>query len=112
MLPIVYAPFPYLDLQRNKNRPLLVLGKSRYESNQLYIVAYITSKPSKLITDSDYVFSVTDPDFEKTGLTTDSIFRLGRIGCVEASSIVKEIGTIEGIVVNEVKAKLKTLFNL
>ena len=43
MLPIIYAPFPYLDEDRSKNRPLLVLAESKNENRNYYIVAYIAN---------------------------------------------------------------------
>jgi mRNA-degrading endonuclease toxin of MazEF toxin-antitoxin module len=112
MLPIIFAPFPYLDLQRTKNRPLLVLGQSKYENSWLLIVAYITSKATKKLSDSDIFLPANNSIFKNTGLTHDSIFRLGRIGTIEISTVDKEIGFIDGEFETQIKEKLRTLFRL
>ncbi len=111
MTKIVYAPFPYLDEQNSRNRPLLVLAENQDEYETI-IVAYITSKMGKKILESDFVLSSNDEFFEKTGLNKDFIIRLHKLGCIQKSTIQFEVGNLPKNATLEIRKKLKNLLNL
>jgi mRNA-degrading endonuclease toxin of MazEF toxin-antitoxin module len=111
MAKIVYAPFPYLEENRSKNRPLLVLAENKDQYDTV-IVAYITSQIDKNILPSDILLLQKDDFFEQTGLSLDCAIKLNKLGCIPKSIIKYEIGTLPEKQIALVKTKLRQIFNL
>jgi len=112
MTKIVYAPFPYLDKDNSKNRPLLVLAENENLKYPTVIVAYITTQKNEQPLETDFILDQTNKFFKETGLQKDSVIRLHKLGCIQKSSIKWEIGTLPSSATLEIKSKLKKLFNL
>ena len=108
ILPIVFAPFPFLDKVGTKNRPLLVLSESVLGNTKVYITAYITTKKSNGLDEFDILLQPSATN----GLECESVIKLNKLGSVDISTITNEIGHIPEELTLFIKSKLKTLFNL
>jgi mRNA interferase MazF len=51
---IVLTPFPFTDLSTSKRRPALVISKNNQQKTDI-VVAYISSKITDQISETDYV---------------------------------------------------------
>jgi mRNA interferase MazF len=89
---IILAPFPFLEIDRSKIRPLVVLSESA--ENNTCIVAFVTSKSIVEIVDCDILVKHSDEQEKISGLVVDSVIRLHKIGVVDKSTITSEIGTL------------------
>ena len=84
---VVVVPFPFSDLSDSKRRPALVLADL---SGDDIILCQITSQFSR---DSSAVF-LTDNDFNKGTLKTDSYIRPNRLFTADKNIIAYKTGTI------------------
>jgi mRNA interferase MazF len=107
---IILAPFPFLEIDRSKLRPLVVLQDS-IETNTS-IVGFITSKSITNLIDTDINIQHSKDSEKTSGLVVDPVIRLHKIGVIDKASIVNEIGNMPAECELELKTKLKTLFNL
>jgi hypothetical protein len=77
---------------RIKLRPLAVL--SEFPNHGDFLVCAITSQMWNFVDGFDEPLKAGDPDFEKSGLKKDSIFRLGHLTVLPSSKISGAIGKI------------------
>jgi mRNA interferase MazF len=100
---VVVLPFPQTNLQSGKRRPALVVADL---SGDDLILCQITSR-----TRNDG-FSVPLPvaDFESGRLAVDSFVRPQRLFTVEQSVILYAAGKIKDSRLQEVKARIRQLF--
>jgi mRNA interferase MazF len=74
------------------------------------IIAYISSKISDDLLDSDFVIRKQSNDFIGTGLTVDSVIKLHKILTIPKSIISRKLGTVNPSVQSEIKRKLRQMF--
>ncbi len=111
MLKIVRVDFPLLDKPgKVKSRPALCLtepiGKYKH-----VIVAPITSKMDRLVS-SDVVLDPTDAQFSNTGLSKMSAIQLHKMVSLGETRLQGEVGILSDSCDDEVRSKLKELFQL
>jgi mRNA interferase MazF len=107
---IILAPFPFLEIDRSKLRPLLVI--SDFSETNTCIVGFITSKSITNLVQSDIVIEHNKEVEKMTGLVVDSVIRLNKIGTIDKASIVSEIGNLPQELESQLKQKLTKLFKL
>jgi mRNA interferase MazF len=90
---IVLIRFPRTDLQTGKLRPALVLAVAPGRHADL-LVALISSRTHQAVPQFDEIINPTDADYAATGLKAQSVVRLARVACVEASVINARLGSI------------------
>jgi mRNA interferase MazF len=108
---IVLVPFPFDDLSTLKVRPALCLTNTISGYNHI-VIAFITSRISKVNEDSDLKLLSSDPDFALTGLRVDSAVRLHRLVTIPKKLVLRELGELPNNYVVEIKEKLKKLFEI
>jgi len=74
---VVLIPFPFTDLTAVKVRPAVILSKPTKGDD--VIVSFISSRKVKKLQSTDIQIKRTEKDFDKTGLKTDSIIKIGKI---------------------------------
>ena len=108
---IVLVPFPFDDLSATKARPAVCLtepiGKYKH-----VVLAFISSRLTSDLSESDVVIDSGNPDFVMTGLKVPSVIRLHRITTVTASIIQRELGQLSPQIQEQLTVRLKTLFEL
>jgi mRNA-degrading endonuclease toxin of MazEF toxin-antitoxin module len=110
MFKIIIAPFPFLEINKSKNRPLVVLQDS--PQTNTCIVAFLTSKTDKHTLDSDITINCTEEIKNTSGLVSDTVIRLHKIGSIDKASITQELGNIPDELKLEIQSKIKQLFQL
>lgn len=108
---VVLVPFPFDDLPASKVRPAICLTEPTSPHRHV-VLAFITSKASNELLDSDVVLSEQHPNFTATGLRVSSTLRLHRLLTVTTSLIQRELGQLPDVIQNEVDEKIRTLFGL
>lgn len=108
---IVLVPFPFDELSATKARPAICLtdpiGKYKH-----VVLAFISSRLTPDLSESDMVIDSANPDFAMTGLKVPSVIRLHRITTVTASIIQRELGQLSPRMQEELSIRLKGLFGL
>lgn len=89
---IVLAAFPFTDLSMQKRRPALVINENTDQGD--VILAFISTKTPTNPTPNAIILETTDPDFQTTGLKTNSVIRLDKIATIESSLITRRLGKL------------------
>lgn len=97
--------FPQTDQTSGKLRPALVLRKLP-GPHEDWLICMISSQLSQQIPSFDEVLNQDDPDFERSGLKTSSIIRVGRLAVVERSILLGAIGEIDSQRLIRIKSRL------
>ncbi len=108
---IVLVPFPFDDFSNSKVRPALCLTGEISKYNQV-VIAFISSKISDDVIDSDIIIKKNSDNWMGTGLTVDSVIRLHKIVTIPTSLIKRRLGKVNSSTATEIKAKIKRLFDL
>ncbi len=106
---IVLTVFPFTDLSGEKVRPAVILSEQPKDDD--VIVAFISSQ--LIFRDKvDVLIERLSPEFQKTGLKTDSIVRLRKMAAINKKIILGKLGTAGPNIQKEVSKNLKIIFNL
>lgn len=108
---VVLVPFPFDDLSTAKVRPAVCLtdplGPHRH-----VILAFISSRISTDLLETDWVLDSSQADFATTGLRVSSTLRCHRLMTVTTTLIRRELGELSARMQGEVLDKLRKLFGL
>ena len=88
---IVIARLPQANGEL-KNRPTVLLCELRPYGD--FLLCGISSKLHQEVPGFDHVIRATDNEFERSGLTTTSVIRLGFLSTVTAPAVIGRIGSI------------------
>lgn len=91
---IVLTRFPFTDLSSSKRRPAVVISKVEKNQNDV-IVAFISTKTEKKLTDTDLIIDVKSPSFRGTGLKTKSVFKMSKVATLDKTILTGEIGNVD-----------------
>ena len=105
---IVLIHFPFTDLTDTKLRPALVI----HESENDVVVAFISSKISGHLQDSDFLISMDHPAFLSTGLKVSSVIKFDKIATISKDLIEGEIGEVTSDLADECNTLLSRIFIL
>lgn len=102
---IVLFRFPQTDLQEGKLRPALLLAKvpGRFED---WLVCAISTQVHQYIPEFDEIIRESDDDFSESGLKAESLFRVGRLGVLDASIFEGAIGQINPERLHRIRSRL------
>ncbi|MGQ9631665.1 MAG: type II toxin-antitoxin system PemK/MazF family toxin [bacterium] len=84
---IVLTPFPFTDLSTVKRRPAVIVSSSQKPGDDV-IVAFISSRITEPIKETDYVLDINHPDFKDTGLKRRSVFKMDKLVTVEKGILI------------------------
>lgn len=107
---IVLVPFPFDDFSVSKVRPALCLTSEIGKFNHI-VIAFISSKITDDLVDSDLVLKSQSDNFIGTGLSVDSVIRLHKIVTIPKSLIKRKLGTINKSVETEIRNRIYQLFD-
>jgi len=107
---IVLFRFPQTDLQEGKLRPGLLVAKvpGRFDD---WLVCAISTQLREYIPEFDEIIRESDDDFGKSGLKAESLFRVGRLGVLDASIFEGAIGQINQDRLHHIRSRLAKWLN-
>ena len=108
---IVLSKFPFTDLSTFKRRPAIIVSGSKKKGNDI-ILAFISSKVTEPIEDTDYIIEINHIDFKYTGLKMRSVFKMDKLVTIEKNLIVGEIGKVSSSILQELDKRLKIALDL
>jgi mRNA interferase MazF len=89
---IVLAAFPYTDLSMQTRRPALVLNENTEHGD--VILAFISTQLPSNPNPTSVILESTDPDFQQTGLKSNSVIRLDKIATIERRLVTRRLGKL------------------
>jgi len=107
---IVIAAFPFSSLAGVKRRPCLVLAAGDTPND--FIVAFITKTLAAARFPSSTLVASSHPAWKQTGLKAPSVVRADKIVTLNDSVISGAIGILPPDLLANVRAKLKSLFQI
>jgi mRNA interferase MazF len=103
---IVIVPFPFSDLTRIRQRPVLVLSKSLYPNKcEDVLTCGITSN----LKDSDYSISIDNSNLGEGSIPVKSRIKVDKLFTLEPSIIIKKLGRINKETFEKVKKEFFSL---
>ncbi|MBA4409547.1 MAG: type II toxin-antitoxin system PemK/MazF family toxin [Bacteroidota bacterium] len=108
---IVLVPFPFDDFSASKVRPALCLTSEIGQYDHV-IIAFISSKITEDLAESDFVIKRNTEDSKGTGLAIDSVIRLHKMVTIPTSLIKRKLGIINKDTEKIISGKLRLLFEL
>lgn len=107
---IVLVPFPFDDFSTSKVRPALCLTEKIGKYKHV-IIAFISSKISGDVLDSDIIVRKKSKEWERTGLLVDSVIRLHKMVTIPSSLIQRKLGNVNPSLEVQVRKKIQGLFS-
>lgn len=108
---VVLVPFPFDDLSGTKVRPAVCLSEPVGPHRHL-VVAFITSRVQLPLGETDLLLDKEDEDFSRTGLRVSSVVCLHRLMTIAGALVLRELGSLSGKQLAEVRSRLRGLFQL
>lgn len=106
---IILVQFPFDDFSVSKVRPALCLTTEIGKYNHV-IIAFISSKLSNGLIDSDLIIRKQTENSIGTGFAVDSVIRLQKMLTIPTVLIKRKLGTINSSVQAEIEVKIRQLF--
>ena len=100
---LILIPFPFTDLQGNKNRPALVLV-----DRDLDVTVAFISTQLKWKEETDVLIEPS----QRNGLKKSSLIRLSKIGTIDKDLALGKLGEIDTNSLNKVNRNLLKIFQL
>jgi mRNA interferase MazF len=108
---VVLVPFPFDDFSGTKVRPAVCLTDP-VGTHRHVILAFISSRLSPDLLETDLILDSAQVDFAATGLRVSSTLRLHRLMTVSIPFLQRELGELSLRMQDEVNNRLKKLFGL
>jgi mRNA interferase MazF len=108
---IVLVPFPFEDFSTRKVRPALCLSEPIGKFEHV-IVAFISSKISDQLEETELEINPMDNLWQKTGLITKSILKLHKMVALPKNLILRELGMFPQDKTHELENRIKGIFGL
>ena len=108
---IVLVPFPFDDFKSNKVRPAVCLTEPTGIHSHI-VLAFISSRVTIDLLETDIILDSSLPDFAETGLRVSSTLRLHRLMTTTTDFLSRKLGTVSVRVQKEIKRGLLRLFSL
>lgn len=102
---VVVFRFPQTNLQQGKLRPALLIAKvpGRFDD---WLTCAISTQLQQAVEDFDEIIKINDSDFIASGLKTDSLIRVGRLGVLEGTLLEGAIGKISQKRLKKIKSHI------
>ena len=100
---LILIPFPFTDLTGNKNRPALILAKSKLD----IIVSFISTQ-LKWKEGTDILLSPN----QENGLKKESLIRLSKLATIDKDLALGRLGRIDEKIIQLVDHNLKKIFKI
>jgi len=105
---VVLVRFPFSNLSTAKLRPAVVLAT---RGDDLTIVGIFSGSPHPP-RETWILLNSREPTFPPTGLRTSSVIKAERIAVIEVSVVVRKLGSLPPLQMEEVKRAVRLALNL
>ena len=102
---IVLFRFPQTDLENGKLRPALLISKlpGKYKD---WLICMISTRKHQFHKDLDFIINEKSPEFQSSGLKSESVIRSGRLAVVNEDILVGSIGNISIKFLTDIRIKI------
>ncbi len=112
---VVLIRYPFTDLSGLKVRPAVIVTPDQFLSRLddvlcLFISSVVPEKDELLPT--DFILESEHPSFSKVGLKRRSVFRTHKLALLDKSLIVRVLGEMDELLINEINHRLMIALGL
>lgn len=108
---IVLVPFPFEDFSTRKVRPALCLSEPIGKFEHV-IVAFISSKISDQLEETELEINPAEEEWQKTGLIVPSDLKLHKMVSLPQNLILRELGDFPESKMEYLEKRIKMIFNI
>lgn len=108
---IVLVPFPFEDFSTRKVRPALCLSEPIGKFKHV-IVAFISSKISDQLEESEFEIKPEEEEWQQTGLIVPSVLKLHKMVSLPQNLILRELGDFPDNKMEDIEKRIKMIFNI
>ena len=108
---IVLVPFPFEDFSTRKVRPALCLSEPIGKFEHV-IVAFISSKISDQLEESEFEIKPEEEEWQQTGLIVPSVLKLHKMVSLPQNLILRELGDFPDSKMEDIEKRIKMIFNI
>lgn len=108
---VVLVPFPFEDFSTRKVRPALCLSEpiGKYEH---VVVAFISSKISDQLEETELEINPTEPEWQETGLIVPSVLKLHKMVSLPKTLLLRELGYFSETKMENIENGIKIIFKI
>jgi mRNA interferase MazF len=108
---VVLVPFPFEDFSTRKVRPALCLSEPIGKFDHV-IVAFISSKISDQLEDTEVEIKPAELEWQKTGLIVPSVLKLHKMVSLPKTLILRELGYFPDSKMENLENRIKMIFKI
>lgn len=108
---IVLVPFPFEDFSTRKVRPALCLSEPIGKFEHV-IVAFISSKISDQLEESEFEIKPEEEEWRQTGLIVPSVLKLHKMISLPKTLILRELGYFPKSKLEDLEKRIKMIFKI
>lgn len=108
---IVLVPFPFEDFSTRKVRPALCLSEPIGKFEHV-IVAFISSKISDQLEESEFEIKPEEEEWQQTGLIVPSVLKLHKMVSLPQNLILRELGNFPKSKMESLEKGIKMIFKI
>lgn len=108
---IVLVPFPFEDFSTRKVRPALCLSEPIGKFEHV-IVAFISSKISDQLEESEFEIKPEEEEWQQTGLIVPSVLKLHKMISLPKTLILRELGYFPKSKLEDLEKRIKMIFKI
>lgn len=108
---VVLVPFPFEDFSTRKVRPALCLSEPIGIFEHV-IVAFISSKISNQLEETELEIKPTEVEWVQTGLIVPSVLKLQKMVSLPKNLILRELGIFPNNKMEDIEEKIKMIFRI
>lgn len=107
---IVLVPFPFTDLSATKLRPAVVIWADQIGND--VTLCFISSQEVENLSQDEFAISLSDEEFESTGLKVTSKVRVTKIVTIERKLITRRLGKLGNSYIQQLNLAMIQAFQL
>lgn len=108
---IVLVPFPFEDFSTRKVRPALCLSEPIGKFEHV-IVAFISSKISDQLEESEFEIKPEEEEWQQTGLIVPSVLKLHKMISLPKTLSLRELGYFPKSKLEDLEKRIKMIFKI
>lgn len=110
---IVLVTFPFTNLAGSKLRPAVVISSDEvHREEEDLTLLFVSSVISDPLQSYELLFRTEHPDFSKSGLKKDSIFKANKIATIQKKLVKRKLGMLGSQIREELEKTFKKAVTL
>ena len=106
---VVLVPFPFTDMTFVKKRPGVIISTWQYNFEHDDVIVMAISSKKNYQQPTDEMVVIDGSRLSQCGLLNDSVIRVDKLFTIQKLLIIKKLGTVPPILLEQVTTKLNNI---